>query len=364
VTTAEERIALLERAVADIRYALDDIPGSAEDENDLNLYNSLAHAYLDLAEEESARGAGAEIVAELRRRAHDATQRAYRSDPDNSFVIETYARSLLYEGRMLPEKAAENAIETLNVVYAAMASDRSAHRRFKLGELADQAIELLANVDRTSAAGRGGRSPTAVDAIASAVYALARDVKRPYHFDLTTFPVKNRVEAAALLGVPVLAGNPQAVRLRYSLTCLDAPCEFQTQLELLQSLQGSGVIFSPQMQLELALLLHQCDRHHEADRLFRQLRRLWKEGRHFVEVPRRLKWLLGVGTTRRQVTAKVASRTEFRQAAKVRELRDTEVLFRPQEFGQEDFRPGVVIRGYISFGHNGPFLRPLTAAQR
>jgi hypothetical protein len=37
------------------------------------------------------------------------------------------------------------------------------------------------------------------------------------------------------------------------------------------------------------------------------------------------------------------------------------VVFRPQEFGQSEIRPGVAISGYITFGHNGPFLRPLTA---
>jgi hypothetical protein len=182
--------------------------------------------------------------------------------------------------------------------------------------------------------------------------------------ELADFPSQNRLRAAELLANPLLQGNPQAVRLRYTLRCLDAPNDFRGQLELLQSLQGGGTQFSPQMRLELALLLQQCDRHHEAERLFRELRRLWREGEHYVEVPERLRWLMAAdGRTPRQVTAKVGARNEYRRAARVRELHDTEVLFRPQEFGLQEIRPGTTIRGLISFGYNGPFLRPTTASQ-
>jgi hypothetical protein len=154
------------------------------------------------------------------------------------------------------------------------------------------------------------------------------------------------------------------VRLRYSLLCFATPRDFSGQLELLQSLQGSGGILSPQMRLELALLLQQRDRHHDAERLFRELRRLWREGEHYVEVPDRLRWLMTIdGQARRQVNAKVMPRSDFRAMAKVREMQDTEVPFRPQEFGQEQLKPGANFRGLISFGHNGPFLRPTTIIQ-
>ncbi len=357
-----ERVELLERAVKDIRYALENIPVTPDGETDLNLYNSLAHAYQDLAEEEIARGAGSERVAELRALAHDATQRAYRANPDNSFVIETYARSLISDARAFPEKAAENAVEVLNIVYAAMVRDRSGQRRFNLGKLADTAMNLLLE---TASKESVAREPTdEIEALVQAIQALATGAKRSEAMVLADYPSANRLRAAELLAIPLLQGNPQAVRLRYALRCVDGPRDFRGQLELLQSLQGGGTVFSPQMRLELALLLQQCDRHHEAERLFRELRRLWREGQHYVEVPERLRWLMTIdGQTRRQVTAKIMPRSEHRQAAKVREMQDIEVLFRPQEFGQEQFGPGANIRGFISFGHNGPFLRPTTAIQ-
>ena len=241
-----------------------------------------------------------------------------------------------------------------------MERDRSGQRSFNLGRLADTAMNLLLEIAPQE---NTPRDPTnEVEALVQAIQSLAAGAKRFEGMALADFPKANRLCAAELLEAPLLQGNPQAVRLRYALRCLDAPQDFRGQLELLEFLQGGSVSFSPQIRLELALLLQQCDRHHEADRLFRQLRRLWRESEHYVEVPQRLRWLMTLdGQAQRQVTAKVSARHEHRRVAKVHELQDTEVLFRPQEFGQQEFRPGTIIRGFISFGHNGPFLRPTTA---
>ena len=357
-----ERIELLERAVKDIRYAIEYIPTSPEGESDLNLYNTLANAYQDLEEEEISRGATIARISELRRLAHEATVRAYRLSPDNSFVIETYARSLLNEARTFPEKNAENAVEVLNLVYTAMDRDRSGLRRSNLGRLADAAMVLLLEMAPSS---RYAPEPTSeIEALAHAIQALATGISRIEGMGLADFPVENRLRSAELLAGPLLLGNAQAVRMRYALTCLDAPRDFRSQLELLESLQHGGGTFSPQMRLEYALLLQQCDRSHDSDRMFRGLRRLWREGDYFVEVPERLHWLLASdGQARRQVTARVMGSSEYRRTAKVRELQDAEVPFRPQEFGQMELRPGAIIRGFISFGHNGPFLRPTTSIQ-
>jgi tetratricopeptide (TPR) repeat protein len=355
-----ERINLLERAARDIRYALENIPATPDSETDLNLYNSLAHAYQDLADEEIARGGNSKRVAELRALAHEALQRAYRTDPDNSFVVETYARSLLSDARDFPEKSAENAIEVLNIVYSAMDRDKSGQRRLNLSKLADKAMSTL--LGSASLMGLAAEPTNDIDALVRAIRALAANRQNFEGMSLSDFAVEGRTQAAAYLAHPLLLGNAQAVRLRYALCCIDQPTDFQKQLELLQSLEGGGTTFSPQMRLELAVLLHQCDRHHEGERLFRGLRRLWREGEHYVEVPDRLRWLLAPDRiTRRQVTARVLQKAEFRRAAKVREMLDIEVLFRPQEFGQQEFPPGTTIRGLVTFGHNGPFLRPTTA---
>src|SRR5262249_38896016 len=137
-----ERVDILKRAVSDINLALT-IPFTPDAETDLNLFNSLAHAYHDLADEEAEAGNSSDRIAELRTLARNATQRAFRADPDNSFVIETYARNLLSDAQSSPDRAAENALEVLNIVYAALERDRSSQRRSQLSKLADSALKVL-----------------------------------------------------------------------------------------------------------------------------------------------------------------------------------------------------------------------------
>ena len=275
-------------------------------------------------------------------------------------MIETYARDLLSGARSNRQVAAGNAIEVLGIVYASMQRAAAESRRHALGRLADTAFDIL--IDAVGGRDNAGEPQTESEAIVAALLSLVTGVVRFEGMQLDDYPVQNRVKAASQLAAPVLLGNAQAVRLRYLLTCLDRPRDFALQLELLESLEGSVGTFTPQMRLELAILLHQRDRHHEAARNFRNLRQLWKQEEHYVEVPPRLRWLLVHNKSdRRQVHARISLGGDGRYRAKVRELQDGEVVFRPTEFGQERLRPGMVLSGFISFGHNGPFLRPLTA---
>lgn len=355
----DERAGLLSRAIADIETALS-ITDDEAGESDLHLLNSLGHAYHDLAEVEQSRQAARDRIDYLQGKAREATRRAYRLNPDNSFVIETYARTLISEGRTNPELAAEKAIEVLGIVYAANMRNRSEQRSFALGRLADAALDLLMIGDHQHTIESKPRNEG--EAIVRALHALTEGAVRFEGMDLSDYPTRNRKRAAEFLAAPELRDNVQAVKLRYLLSCLDQPYDFSAQLDLLQSLSTGGEGMSPQFQLEYAVLLHQRDRHHEADRLFRRLRKQWREQEHYVEIPQRLRWLTLPNTqSQRQVHARVSASGEGRYFARVKEFQDIEVVFRPQEFGQSEIRPGVSISGFISFGHNGPFLRPLTA---
>lgn len=354
----DDRTELLTRVIQDIETARD-ITSHDDDDSDLNLLNSLALAYHDLAEVEARRNVSRERIEKLREQARDATRKAYRLSPDNSFVIETYARDLLNEARSEPETAAGNAIEVLGIVYSSMQRDTSEIRHSALGRLADAAFEILmveANrfVEDTAPA-------TESKAIVSALKALGDGVSRFEGMSLNDYPKENRLRAAEQLANEVLQSNSQAVHLRYLLTCLDRPHDFALQLSLLEVLESSATTFTPQAHLDLAILLHQRGRHHEANRNFQNLRQRWRNEEHYVEVDPRLRWLLAHESTNRQQVKARVSASDGRSFAKVRELQDAPVPFRPQEFGQEYFKPGMVLNGLISFGHNGPFLRPTTA---
>ena len=355
----DERADLLRRAAVDIEaaLALDHDPGG---EPDLNLYNSLAHAYHDLAEVEARLGTSAEQLAALRRKANNATSSAYRLNPDNSYVLELYVRDRLIGAEEDPDGAASVALEVLGIVYGAMQRETAELRRNALSRLADKALDLLLRSSNTI---HNSEPTTEGDAIVQALSALGDGMTSREGRALADFPRANRIDAATRLGHSLLRSNAQAVRLRYILVCIDQPKDFGLQLELLETLVGNRAILSPQLELELAILMHQRNRHHEASRRFQDLRRLWARGEHYVEVPDRLRWLVDQATgQRRQVRARIASGGDgARLHANVQELQNDRVPFRTAEFDDAQLRPGSNISGLISFGHNGPLLRPLTA---
>jgi hypothetical protein len=355
----DERATLLTRAAADIERALT-IEAEPGGETDLNLLNSLAHAYHDLAAVEEARGAAPNFVASLRIKAHRATGRAYALNPDNSFVIELYARDRIEGAEADPDGAASVALEVLGIVYGAMAREAAGARRNALSALADRAFELMI---RTMGDLSDTEPRDAGEAIAKAIAALTRNVDPRKGMTLEDFPRDNRIASAERLGHEILRNNPQAVRLRYVLTRLDQPKDLAFQLELLQALDGTNTVLTPQLRLELAILEHQNGRHHEASRRFLGLRRLWREGAHFVEVPSHLQWLVDPATgQRREVRARIASGSDgARGFANVQELGGERIPYRPGEVDDRVFRLGAMISGRVSFGHNGPLLRPLTA---
>lgn len=352
-----ERAELLSRAVFDIEYAINEIPDNGNEESNLHLYNSLARAYQDLYKSLGRINTPLERLEEVRVLGWDATRAAFALNPESPFVIETYARGLLDEAEMTPERVAVNSLEVLNIVFSELGNDRSTSRTFELNRLAERAVGcLIKNPDIHSAA-----ENTEHSIITQAIMALTGEGAY-FVGALEELPTENRMNAAKILSAPSAQGNVQVIRLQYLLRCIDAPKAFSEQLTLLELLYTSKYPLTPQQKLELALLMSQRSRFEDSEEIFRNLRPMWRTGEYFADVPERLKWLWQAdGANRLQVTARVESRNGTRGFARVQELRGASVPFRSQEFGQDTIRPGVEIRAYISFGHNGPFLRPLTA---
>jgi hypothetical protein len=96
--------------------------------------------------------------------------------------------------------------------------------------------------------------------------------------------------------------------------------------------------------------------------VFKTLRQLWRESEHFVQVPERLRWLrTAEGGALQVVNAVTGSDYGNRAMARVQQFGNALVPFRPEEHGIRELRPGFRFSCHVSFGHNGPFLRPLTA---
>jgi tetratricopeptide (TPR) repeat protein len=353
-----EKRDLLLRAIEDITYAIEFIDYEPGSDPNINLYNSLANAYFDLANIEEKMGSSDEQVAELRRLASDATRKAYSESPTNSFVIETYVKNLLEHAKASNNDQLDLLVEALGIVFSALSSGEAEYRRAQLGELADEALRLLLSLAPINKQTERPRS--AIDVLINVWRILAKDATST-NFDLSEFSADAKKAALAALSESAGRGNMQVIRLTYDLYCLVNPLDFVRQLELIESLQSTNYRLSPQLRLEYSILLFQNSRPRDGEREFRALRKVWRETEHFVHIPNRLRWLLGSDKLPLAVHAFAASDSGSRPMARVNEFQNTLVPFRPEEHGLREVRPGAAFVCHVSFGHNGPFLRPTTA---
>lgn len=361
--TVEDRVELLDRAIEDIRYALSSIDRIPGEEPDLNLYNSLANAYLNLADVLGTTQVPHERVAELRQLANQATRRAYNDNPTNPWVVETHIKNLLSIAKSEPERAADAALEALIAVYDALRTSDRNLRTDKLGRLGEEALTILfAHLPPKSAK---GELATPVDVLVATWRVLARAGVTGLDETLVDLPPDVAEEALAVLSHPAGHGDMQVLRFQYGILSAARPFEFSKRLALVENLQATDGRFSPQLQLEYALLLYQVGRTTEGDRRFRNLRRLWRDAEHFVLVLEPLNWLRdGESETLRTVRAHVGSEQGLRPMARVAEFGNIVAPFRPEEFAVRNMRPGMSFRAHVSFGHNGPFLRPVSAGPK
>lgn len=352
-----DRIELLERAINDIKYALTEIPFTTGSETDLNMLNSLAHAYLDLAAVYTRLGASDTQINELKVLANETARRAYRESPNNSFVIETYIQNLLQNAKDTPSSAIENCVEALGVLYSVLSNEN--YRTSHLGRLADQALEIL--MQQTPPETLIQTPKTAIEVLVQAWIVLAEDRKQLSDWSLSDVSIEKQKMALEYLMNPIGRGNLQILRLKYDLLCNCYPYSFKDQIEVLEPLYISDNWISPQTQLEYAILLFQVGRSTVGEKVFRSLRRLWRESEHFVHVPERLRWLRTIDKEPIIVHATIGSELDTRPFAIVREFVNARVPIRPEEHGLVNPSPGLSFSCYVSFTINGPFLRPLSS---
>ena len=359
----QDRVALLERAIEDIEYAIYSIERIPSDEPDLNLLNSLANAYLNLADIKGELGVSRDEIQRLRSNANEATHRAYRENPTSPFVVETHIKNLLSIARTEIEQAIPSCLEALQVTYDSLRGQSNLLRIPQLADLAQQALDLLFKYSGTRTYDAEPKS--AMDVLLRTWSVLGRNRVGEAGENLSDLPTELTEEALCVLEHPAGDGDMQILRLRYGILSTARGFEFGRRMELLESLQATDIRLSPQLRLEYALLLYQVGRAVEGDEQFRDLRRMWSRSEHYVRVPRPLDWLReGENENVAAVQAVVGSDQSHRPMARVREFANRMAPFRPEEFAVRSMRPGNRFRARVSFGHNGPFLRPLGSQPR
>jgi hypothetical protein len=360
--TGPERQRLLEQAVRHLEYALTDLPDANADESRLNLYNSLALAYQDLADVQREQNAPSSIIERLRTLASDATRRALEQDPSNSYVLETTAKNLIQQGELYKDQALACATEALAYVYQALSLDRSYGRQAELTRLANRAISLLRSAGNVSGMRKLADQGNPLGSLAEAWTVLLEGADGFEMHDFALFPPQKLRSAITVLDNSAFKSDWMVLRLRYDLISALEPNGFEEQLRILDELEGTKYLMPQQLKLEHAILLHQNGRHFEGNRNFLALRRELKRSDAVVEVPNRLFWLKStVDGTKLRCDAQVSEARGLRANATVREFLNESVPFVPQEFGQRDMRPGTRFKCLVNFGRLGPFLKPPTS---
>ena len=227
------------------------------------------------------------------------------------------------------------------------------YRALQLNTLAEQAFQLLLQQSPTS---MGSREPqNAVDVLVDAWRVLAEN-DQLNSGSLADVPEGSRDQALKILDHPAARGNVQALRLRYNLISVGKPLAFAEQIEILDQLDARRASTPPQLRLEYGILLFQTGRNLEGDKVFKELRKLWKESEHTVEVPERLRWLRSAdGRSLRIVHAKVHADYGARVMARVQEFGSIPVPLRPEEHGFRELRVGLLLRLSCQFRTEWPF---------
>jgi len=366
IENAEKR-ALLRKASKDVEFALDQIEASHDDESTLNLLNTLALIYQDLADLERGSGNPTEL-ARLLAKSDEITNRALQENPNSPYVLETAAKNLLRQGltSQSSDERIEAASKALSFVFQASRLDSAFARRMKLGQLAARALQVLRDdraapvIERLCAQG----SPYGFIARAWSLLPSSDGVEPALALDSID-------RSSALAAIQILNSAPERnwllVRLMYDLVVIATPTDFQAQLRLLDELAATkGYQLSLQQILERAVLLFIAGQHKQATDEFKWLRPRVKESQVVVFVPTRLRWLPTPDRASRAVcTARVIdSSASARGMAKVNELGGAFAPFNPHEFGKSRMAPNEQFKCQVTFAAMGPFLKPVEPAHR
>lgn len=358
-TTIDERFEQLSKAIEHLEYALNRLAQTdADDESDLNLLNSLSLAYQNLADVECERGASEQRLQELRTKATESARRAQQENPTNSYVLETFARNLLQNGRLYPQQASVCAAEALGYIYQAMALDRSLLREGRLTRLANDALAMLRSPDSSAQLTQVCANGNPLGFLGKAWLVLAEGTELVTKEDLTHLSAAKIDAALAVIDQAPSRANALLLRFRYDLLTVRHPYDFEEQLNLLDELEGIGSAIPLQLQLEHAILLHQQNRHPPANIEFRHIRDQLRTRDVFVDVPPRLRWLRLKNGKQRLCNARVIETRDRRSQAKVKELDNAIVPFIPQEFGIDRMPTSMSFKCAINFGAMGPFIKP------
>ena len=357
----------LELAEEHLNSAIHDVKIKDEErrETPLNLHVSLALTYSVRAELEWRTG-NTEKSDQFIDQAHQQYQQAQALDPDNTYVLENFARLKLRQARETTDESAR-----LNLIVDAMAllewelaiDEQNKRETVALEEFA-KAIGLLGDASkltRIQAAAMEGREAASI--------VLARLLADPERFGSLLVAEPDLESAIAALN----RIKPEEVTWRsrlllYDLTSTYSPLDFAARFDPLEELRALGEFPWPlQVLYEHAILLYQLGHHQRGRDAFASLRDTFSSRGSAVRIPPELE---------RLADPRDDYRSPLRTALRVTRTTDTgrnywgipegwgsiDVPFRPWRFPRKIIRNGDDLDCLIQFTSFGPQAVPPTEA--
>lgn len=216
--------------------------------------------------------------------------KAQALDPDNTYVLENFARFKLHEARdaSAPEQRVALAIEAVTLLEWEMAVDGESRRREAILETLVSAYDLL-----QYQVGLDGLRAMADRGDEAASIAVARYLAFPDRFSKTVERTANATEALVLLRrIPADRVTWRSRQLVYQLVSKSSPRGFDARLAAADELNAmSGFPWPLQTRLEYAILLFQMGRHRDGQRLFAEIRELLVARSAVLTMPAELRYL-------------------------------------------------------------------------
>lgn len=356
----QEKREQLRLAIEHLEYAIEKLEATDEEERDLNILNSLARAYQDLAELEEDLNGNQEEIKQYREKAGVCIRRALQDDPNSSYVLETLARDLIQHSKAYPEESIGKACEALGFIHRALSLESAVSRKEKLMRLLGDCLHILRDERGEDEISRLCAGGNALGFVARAWIELQEGSRDEMSVDFRGMPVPLLDTALTILDeIPEEGHTWLDLELKYGLLSSRSPLDFAQQIAVLDELQGTNVRLDVQRRVEYAILLYQIGRNIEGNNLFWQLRREMQDSSVFVTIPQRLRVLLNPTDKKPLIClATVSEERGYRGRAIVRDFGRGYVPFIPRDFGQAKMPVGTRFRCAISFGTNGPFAKP------
>ncbi|QDT84770.1 hypothetical protein [Gimesia chilikensis] len=367
--TLDQQREQLHAAAEHLNFALENIPESDGDDSDLNLLNSLARCYQDMAGVELRSGAAIEVVDEYRAKASECIYRARQLNATNPYVLETLAKDLIQRAISIkddePADAAGFACEALTYVRQALSLESGLARRTRLYQLLSDIFSLLRHDSVVSRIETLRNQGDVVGIIASCWLILSEGLLPGEPVDLENIEAQTIDQVLEILEeIPTGKESLMDLRLTYDLLAIRDPYNFSEQLILMDSIIELSSSTDYQTRLEYGILLFQIGRYAEGKEIYTDLRKDLRNSDSFVTIPDRLRYLCKSGSSDVQIcTAKIVDEQYTRSWAAVADLRRERVPLNPREFNQRRMRPGVTFNCIITFGPNGPFIKPVEEAR-